>query len=213
MIKPNFVGPKSFYLNPTIINLSTAEIAAIDTVFALGTVSPFAYTATVRDNYDTKNFFTDNAGSDLAADRRLAVGLFLSADNEKKNLLFQVSGKVIMNIAAGTAVVNGSFFIGRKATNNTVVSDLTAPQNTLAQFTLLPSQSGYRNSTSTSNALLSDSIQSDVFALQLDGGFVWCFGYMLDNPSAATAATGLRGTISLAFRKYNDPLDVYRVSG
>lgn len=202
MLNANVVGPKVFYLNPTSDKLSTANLAATDTAIS-DAISPYAYTATVRDDYDTFNFHTDDAGSVVAVGMRNAFGLFLTPENNKGNLLFQVSGKVILNGAGTTPLPLGAFFFGRRATSNTVVSDKTAPQNPLVAYTLLPSMHYFQSA-----SLTSDYVETEVFSLQLAGGFVYCFGYYIQNCSGANALT-FRGTISLSVRKYGSGLDIY----
>lgn len=208
MIKPDFIGPKSLYLNPASDQLVSADLAAIDTDYTVTTViQPYAYTATVADNYDAFNFLFDNAGADLLPNRRIAVGLFLSPQNDKGNLLFQVSGKV--DISGGAvAITKGSFFFGRKSTNNTVVSTKVAAANSLALYRLLECKQKMSYISGTTQ-IISESCEEEVFTLNLSGGFVYCFGYFLDNMSGAIAQS-LRGHICLSVRKYASTLDVFR---
>jgi len=206
MFRPDFIGRKSLYLNPSSDKLTTANIAAIDTAFS-DVISPYAYTATVRDDYDSFNFLFSDAGSDLVAGQRLAVGLFLSPQNEQGNLLFQLSGALKL-VRSGTITTTSQFFFGRKATNNTVVSDKTAPQNTLASFMYLPSNKLNSGVLSTP---VHDSIETEVFSLNLAGGYVYCFGLLLDNVSAVTTDT-LKGGVSLSMRKYSSEIEVFRPS-
>lgn len=211
MIKPDFVGPQALYFNPVLATpkFTTANIAAISTaVGAMDVISPYAYTATVSDEYDSSNFLLADAGAELDAAKRLAVGLFLTPDNDLGNLLFQVSGSVHINSEEDTnSDFAGRFFFGRKATNNTVVSDLTAPQNTLAKYTILPSVSSWLMNV-TKYTHLNDSIQSQVFSLKVAAGYVYCFGYMLDNFGGNTPLCN--GIISLAVRKYRTSIDCFR---
>jgi len=216
MLRAEMVGPKILYFNPSMSSkISTANLAAIKTTAgAMDVMSPYAYTATVADEYDTCNFILADAGATLAATSRVAFGLFLTPDNEKGNLLFQVSGKAAFSSVTGTnPLVRGGFFFGRKATNNTVVSSLAAVSNTLAKFQYLPSKfervSGGASSGTSSGISLHDSIETEIFTLTLSGGYVYCFGYYLENYAASTPDVALHGGVSLQFRKFRSSLDVF----
>jgi len=213
MIRPNFVGSPWMYLNPSADYFSTAELAAIDTAFDPAVVSPYAYTATVADDKDAFNFNMAAAGSVLVAGMRVAFGLFLSPENEKKNLMWQVTGKAKLYGSGTGLATHGSFFFGRKATNNTVVSSKASANNTLASYMLLPSKSVQMPNfptTSGTTTVIVDSIQSNGFSLYLDAGYVYCFGYLLDNVTANNAT--LYGGINLSFRKYQSEIGVFRPS-
>lgn len=207
-MKANVVGSKALYLNPGVTSFTTGELAAIDTTFAMATISPYAYTATVREDYDTRNFNFDDAGATLAFGNRVAFGLFLSADNSKKNLLWQFSGKSHIIFTGNTTQIHGAFFIGRRATSDTVVSSKAAASNTLAAYALLP----HNFSQFLANAYLVQSVETEGFTLELEDGFVYCFGYLIDNVSAATDIL-MKGGISLAVRKAAYPLSNYPVVG
>lgn len=203
-MKPNPIGDKSLYLNPSFTTLNTAVLAAIDGAIDQTLMLPYAYTATVRDDYDARNYNFDNAGADLPAGTRAAVGLFLSAENEKKNFLWQLTGKLSMSSIAA-ASIRGGFFFGRRATSSTVVSNGGSPQNSLAQFMYLPETSVAVDGTNREY-----SIRSDHFSLELAGGFVYCFGFFMENYGVAVA--GLKGSASLAFRKYRSELAAHQPS-
>jgi len=212
MIRPNFIGAKSLYLNPAVSKLSTANLAAIDGAYAFDSYLPYAYSATVSDTYDSNNFCLDDAGANLVAGQRVSFGLFLSPQNDLKNLLFQVSGGAKWRASHATAFggVRGSYFFGRKATNNTVVSDLASANNTLAKFTVLRSWDSLANDGTGLASTFAQYIQDEVYALELSTGYVYCFGYELTNHGSADVV--MRGGVSLAFRKYNSELGVFRPS-
>lgn len=203
-MKPNVVGPKILYLNPSTDRFTTAEIALIDTNISATDIKPYAYTATVRDDYDAFNFATDDAGSTLVPSVRVAWGLFLSPQNEKGNLLFQLSGKAHFTSSLTGGLVSGGFFFGRKATNNTVTSSKAGTANTLDKFIILPSNSQIAPNVP---GLIADSIQSEIFTLAVTGGYVYCFGYFLQN--GAGSNTTLLGKVDLAIRKWTEPINVF----
>lgn len=209
-MKPNFLGSKSMFFNPSIISFNTAEIGLIDTAISPSVISPYAYTAVVRDDYDAANFNLDAAGVSLVAGQRVAFGLFLSPQNHLGNLLFQLTGKVMLTATLGTfGGLTGSFFFGRKATNNTVVSSKAAASNTLASYMLLPS-TAVNMVTSGAPGVLNDNLESELFSLYLEDGFVYCFGYLLDSVQVASAIVG---GMSLALRKYSTEIPEFHPTG
>lgn len=199
-MRPNIVGAKAMYFNPSNVVFSAAEIAAIDSTYDDAIISPYAYTATVREDYDAINyFFADDGSSIIPNGMRASFGLFIAPQNDKKNLLFQLSGKVVVNTFSNVGC-RGFFFFGRKATDNTVVSSKAATSNQLAKYTMLPSQYsgiGQDNVGSTISQLHTDSIETELFSLELQGGFVYCFGY---NMVADSADMTVRGGMSLSMR-------------
>lgn len=208
MIKPDFIGDKIFYLNPSFTTVTTAVYAGIDGAIDNKLVLPYAYTATVRDDYDARNYEFEQAGVTAVLGTRAAFGLFLSPENDKHNLLFQVNGKVSIIAPAANGLLRVGFFFGRRATSNTVVSNGGSPQNSLAQFMYLPCDVMYDQA--SLNGRVSASICRDLFALELAGGFVYSFGFFVENHAASAAITGFA---SLSFRKYRDEIGVFRPSG
>jgi len=209
-MRPDPVGPKVLYFNPSSDKLSTANLAAIDSVHATDTVQPYAYTATVRDDYDAFNFLTDDAASNLVTDRRVAFGLFLSPQNDLKSFMFQLYGKACFLVGGTNVTPKGSFFFGRKATNNTVTSDKASANNTLAKWIYLPSIHT-SDRLGTGNRVYTDEINTELFSYELSGGFVYCFGFMMDNNGAADIS--LKGGVSLAFRKYSTVIQEFSPTG
>jgi len=98
-----------------------------------------------------------------------------------------------------------TFFFGRKATNNTVVASKASAENALANHILLPSHF------STNSALHKQySIETELFALNETAGYVYCFGILIPNYGSAVTA---EFDISLAIRKYSEPLSVFPADG
>jgi len=209
MLRPNFIGSKSLYLNPAFVSFTTAELALIGTTTPNTTVQPYAYTATVRDDYDAMNITIPTRNQ--AVTTRLAFGVFLSPENEKGNLIFQVSGNVQdIHSASASAYPTCSFFFGRKATNNTVVSSKAGANNDLAAYMLLPVKS-HSNQAPGTTGKMNVSVETEVFSVGLSGGYVYCFGFYIDNPIGAGIIThDLQA--SLAMRKYSSELGVFRPS-
>lgn len=213
MLRPNIVGPQGLYLNPAMTQLTSANIAATDETYNMDILNPYAYSAVVSDNYDAHNFFLADAGSSFVNGTQWACGLFLTPQNEKKNMVFQVSG----SFSFASAIVDQSqvlgvrYFFGRAA-SNTVVSDLTGVQNPLAKYMYLPMNSqtsGYQQALVAAGYVVQGSIESQVFTLELVGGFNYCFG-MVVYYSGATQIW--RGGCSLAVRKYGTELGVFTPS-
>lgn len=208
MIRPNVIGPKLFYINPNVLSATTAVMAAIDEAAPSLLPSVQAYTATVREDYDSREVsFDGTADSVLAANMQVAFGLFLTPDNDKRNLLFQLRGSFhCLNTGAGRGFINSYFFFGRKATDNTVVSSVAAPANALAGFTIV-SPTVHHEAADTDVIRIVNDFEKEIVAVELAGGFNWCFGFLLQNMSA-TAQSLNSGRLSLAFRKYASELTV-----
>lgn len=207
MIRPNFIDSKTLYLNPGFDAFTTAEIALIDSPNSNNVVNPYAYTAAVREDYDAFNFYASDSGANLAAGQRVAFGLFLTADNLKGNLLFQLYGKARFNLSGTNTAIHGTFIFGRRAVSDVVVSSKAGPNNLLSTFIGVPSMSLVNTGLSTAG-LLVDSVETELFSLKLDAGFVYCFAYMMSNYSASPVT--LLGGVSLAFRKYQSEIGVFR---
>lgn len=217
-MKPNVIGPKILYLNPSDDVFTTAQLAAIDTAYwpVVGNYSPYAKSATVRDDYDTGRFLSDTAAtSNIAGKMRNSFGLFLSADNNKKNLLWQLSGSIYVSVIDTIDVTQNlrtSFFFGRKATNDTVTSSKSAVSNTLEKVMTLPakvlsSHTGPLGATSGNGNSFYASIESELFSLEEAGKFVYCFGASIDN--TGSDALPCVFDISLSLRKFVTPMFVY----
>jgi len=212
-MKPNSVGPKILYLNATEDSFTTAELAAIDTTNAPAAVnySPYAYSATLRSDYDA--FRPYISAQSLAAVNRVCFGLFLSPDNDKRNLLFQLTGRARLHMADTTECgINLSFFFGRKATNNTIVSSKAGVNNTLETIQHLPltvCMASYEPIVAgTTNRIYRDiSINSELFSLYSSGKYVYCFGVEIRNTTSSSQT--ITFDASLAFRKYSSAIEVY----
>jgi hypothetical protein len=214
-MKPNSVGKKHLYFNPgTAVSFNTTELAAIDSTLgnAPESLYPYAYTATVRDDYDTMNFSTGSYNvSDVAAQRNLAWGVFLSPENDKKNLLFQASG--VLDLQCDSALddyMQCGFFFGRTA-SSVITSTKAATANQLAKGIWLPGHSSVTVGGFTGQPrYMSIGFEGEIFSYYLNGGYNYCFGVWVQNPGAAVGSVSLKGTISL--RKYSTELGVFRPS-
>lgn len=216
-MRPDSVGKKILWLNPGVntTTFTTADLAAIDTVAntAASNIAPYAYTATVRDDYDTARYANAGiAAIDLLSTQRVAFGVFLSPENDKGNLLFQLSANVnVLGDIANDDNLRVRFFFGRKATNNTVVSSKAAVSNSLANYIWLPNNIAFCSGALGFPSQISSNIESELFGLTLSGGFVWCFGFAIDNMSANTASIQFDSSISC--NKYRGVLEHFRPSG
>jgi len=205
MLRPNFIGPKALYLNPDQDELTTTNMAAIDAGYsnASSSFKPYAYSATVREDYDTRRFVSADSGSVLVSGKRVSFGLFMTPDNDKGNLLWQLSGKLSLVNTTELGLITSQFFFGRKATDNTVVSSKASANNTLSQHILLP----YNMDFSLPGMEL--RYESELFSLELEAGYVYCFGASIWNLGADAT---LFFDASLAMRKYGTEIDLHRPS-
>jgi len=83
--------------------------------------------------------------------------------------------------------------------------------NYVAKYMLLPSNCISSPINGTGNRYQSDCIESQIFSVELSAGYVYCFGYLIDNHSANSAT--FQGGISLSFRKYESELSSYKPRG
>jgi len=205
MIRPNFIGNKVDYLNiGTTVSPTSANIAALDSSWGTETIYPYAASATVRENYDALNIYAH--GQDFVFTNKAAFGVFLTPDNEKGNLLFQFSGCMTVQSLSNSANFHPYFFFGRKATNNTVVSDLTSQNNALDKYIILPTQI-----TNGTSANMTISCNTEIIGAYQSGGYNWCAGIVFSCGGAANVTFyNLKATVML--RKYQSEIGVYRPS-
>lgn len=219
-IKPDYIGKKCLYLNPSEVSFTSAELALIDTAInpVVANISPYGYTSTVRDDYDTVRIVSAATNTAVVAANRASFGLFLSPENDKKNFLFQVTGTVRWTMTAAAGVytnLQAGFFFGRKATNNTVTSSKAGVNNTLEKVMFLPPTS-YNFSPITWDVSVPEpvggpslicGIESEIFTLAEADKFVYCFGACLEN-CGSNNVNGIFD-ISLSVRKYGKNLATY----
>lgn len=210
MIKANRVGDKVFYLNPSV-----TEFVSGDTDLIAGTYSnlaasymPYAYTSTVRSDYDSHRFVSTGAAPVQISDvERVSFGLFLTPQNEFGSFLFQLSGSIQVLHTGNPSMPN--FFFGRQATNNTVVSSKVGSNNALAKVLVLPPTSvAYAPAGTDGQAMIQYGIQTELFALSETGLFNYCFGASFSNP-ASSYTSEQYFDISLAVRKHSTTLTVF----
>lgn len=211
-IRPNAIGPKSFFFEPGLSTFTSAEIAAIDQSHNPSSLPfPYAYTATVRDDYDSRNFSTDSGAStqNLLAAQQFAFGLFLSPNYDLRNLLFQLSAHVHVASLGGDDAhpIRVIPFFGRTAAA-TVTSSKAAQSNLLSSWIQLPVQAIARHGDNAAGTIIANivevSVYQELFALRAStptlGTYPWCFGVLIQNTSGAEHSMSFHA--SLAFRKY-----------
>lgn len=206
-IRASSVGPKIFYKLPSIREFATADITAVDSAVDNSALYPYALSATVNQDLATGRFCFDEAGATLGAGQMMAVGTFLTPDNDLTSLLFQLSGKALIRTTTtvpGTVVPMG-FFYGRTE-SDTIVSSVAAAENLTIEHMSLPSRDLiFTDSIASIN---SHSIVDELVSLVEASGNVHVFGFYIKNTHGATAVT-LRGSIDLAFRKHKTILPVH----
>lgn len=207
-MKPNIVGKKTMAMSSNLAigfeSFTTAELANIDSTYSDEAVYPWARSATVREDYDCINVRLHS--SDIAIGSKIAFGVFLSPNNEKGNLMFQVSGRSQFNASAGS--FSAYWILGRKKTNNTVVSSKAAASNELEKYQLIHSWDTYY---SNSGAYKS-SILDEIFSFEKSGAYVYCLALVIQNSNGAAATTLYGSFISIQLRKYVSELSYYNAS-
>lgn len=206
-MKPNQLGPKTMFLNPGLTTFTSADFAAIDGDAGSNTIYPYAYSAVVRSDYDSRKFGSTTTNVDLVATKRVALGLFLSPESRECNLLFQLSGSVHYWFNGTSPIAGGFFFFGRKKTDNTVTSSKAATSNELDSWIVLPVNFQYEYSAGLMNA----SIEKELFALNDPGKYCYCFGFAFDNFSVSNPLN-TKFHCDLSFRKYNSEISAFMPS-
>lgn len=209
MIRANVIGPKVFYLNPGNTTFDSTIIAAVDSTCTpdAANVKPYAYSATVRDDYDARNFFVSKGSpATLISGQRLAFGLFLTPELSKGNLLFQLSGRLALQFDIN--YLNAHFFFGRKGTDNTVVSDTASANNALDKYMILPASNECATVDDSSDDIYTVlNIQTELVTLAESAGHVYCFGVMVDNLAGSNRTFGM--DCSLSIRKYGSEFSAF----
>jgi len=128
-IKPDAVGIKSFFLNPGVSQLTSTHVAAVDNALAYtaASIQPYAYTATVADTYDARNFSTDDAGSNLVTVSRNAAESALVEQKFGRESLVSSASSGIRDVFRGVGYGAGRGVEGALGLNDRVAKALARP--------------------------------------------------------------------------------------
>lgn len=198
MIRPDFVGKKIIFEKPNKLMTTTSINAAVDSTIANADIYPQAYTETVNDNFDERIVLTDGA-CNIATGNKLAFGLFLSPENEKNGLMFNVSGGVFTRSGSGSVGI--TFFFGRQA-GTTVTSSTGTPENQMEDYIVLGcEEGGYTNHRSV-------KLNEQIFAKRVGDGGNFVFGVLIRNLAGSDDQLYL--DLYLSFQKFGQNIDCFR---
>lgn len=199
MHRPNFVGNPLVYSAPGITTLSNANVDAISFPTSSTNVYANTHSATVPTSFNERVYRNTATDLDLAINNNFCVGLFLSANQDKKNVVYQCNGYC----AFTTNVSAQPYAIFGRASSSTITASVTAPDNLLSTYAFLPITTGG----STRNC----SVNVDVLKIyDSSNAYPYFFGFMFTNgPSLSTIAALV---CSLSFRAYVDEIDAHQPS-
>jgi len=199
MIRPNLTGDIVRYSDPTLTSLADAEIVLVDSAASSRDIYPYAYTATVSDDYEEANYNLIEKTSKSAM--KLVYGIFLSADNNKKNLLFNASVSVNAETVDSRVLIYPIF--GR-TTASTVTSTKAGTANVLDNYIILPHILSHCDTA----AAIAMNMNTQILGLYKSTGEIWCLGVVIANVSGADRVLNLECSMQLT--KHGTTTDVFK---
>ncbi|UOF79420.1 hypothetical protein [Microviridae sp.] len=198
--------------------LTNAIVDNVDSAISSSNIYPWAYSATLQNQLDERNFRTVATDVDLAAASRFSAGLFLAdstelGNNPKKNIFLSVKGSLnfFSEVAAPFKVY---FILGRCNASSITQSDVTA-SNLLSRYIVLPEigQTSY-GANNTNQVMVHRSIDTQILKIGFDStGYPLCFAFVIENLSSITAYNFDFLQASLQFQIWDQALQAYRVKG
>lgn len=201
MLKPNIVGEHLIY-DPNVqgsTGFTSADLAAIDADLDQNQQYPYAYSGTVRDDYDACKYYVDDAGVHILADKKNSFGVFLSADEDIGDFLFVCSGRVEIFSEADLMVYP---FLGVR-TGSAVTSSLVAASNSVSDYMLLPCD------VSRDTNCLSVSWREVCCYIHEGNGYPLCHAFTVENPGSDNEII-MRSSIMI--HKWKKEINVYNPS-
>jgi len=199
MLRPSFTGNIHYMKNPAVTALTTANIIAIDGASGAGTVfQPYAYTATVVDDKEEHNYCID--GQDLGANLKVCFGIFLSAEDTKRNMMFNIQGALSYKGSSHSVKIYPIFGITNATT---VTSTLIAQANDLDYWKIISCEgvsAGASAKFITFNTQIVIEGRSDAK--------LKCLAWVLDNESGAGSTNYVLSSLSM--QKYTETTDVFK---
>lgn len=191
MRKVNLLNNPVIYSTPDSDDFSTAELALIDDSYLGNAQKPNAYTATVKDDYESRRVFF-NDPPDIATVMKAGFGLFLSNEgNLKGNMMFTCVAS--MNLIVETTPLFTAYALFGRTSASTITSSKSAADNALVNWAILPSSLQLEDNT------LNLSVNTNVIAEAQTADEVFCFAVFLSNGTAG--AVSLIGGLHMTFIK------------
>lgn len=207
MQRPNFVGDAVRYsVVAAGSNVSTFTNTIVDAVDSSGSDSDtygHTYSATVPIEFNSRLWVVDDATTTLDASMKLCFGVFIGANNDKGNVIYQCSGSI--NFGAATGALNGLYPVFARS-GGVIVADNTAPQNLLVNPMILPNSNFVRGS-----QIMNCSCNIDVLKiLDSTNSNSYFFGWVLIGGSAGCPLDNLIASTSI--RAYVDEIECFNPS-
>jgi len=204
-MKPDLSNNPFYYKNPSIFTLTDTIVDAIDSATTNNNIYPYANTSVVSEDF-AELVVRNNSSSNptLTANYRIAYGVFLSALNDRKDIIFQVNGSFVTYRDASASIYP---IIGR-ASSNSVVSSSSSVENLLSTYSILPYSSGSLGG-SPNQSIASVSI--DIYKrLDSSNTYPYFFGWVIEAGGALCTLATIVSSISV--RAYSNEVDPYRPS-
>jgi len=194
MLQPNLRGSMAHNIHAAPVDFLTADLALIDSDIYSKTYLPYAYTATVADDSDGVSYTIATAAQAIADDQKVALGLYLSADNEKGNLVFNLQGSVSARYSAND--VSTFFIFGRR--DGAVTSTKAGTANQLGRNIILP-----LDTISQDDGLVFASINQSIIIQcdTTDTAVAYCFALVMENETGGAVTAKMESTLSM--QKYS----------
>ena len=126
------------YDDPTRVQFTVAEMAAIDTANSSDDLHPYSYKSSAGQKYENIIWQENTATPpEVVAGHKFAVGTFLTNEsNEKGNLMFTCNGSAQFATEQSVQILMFPFF-GRTSASG-ITSSKAVPSNILAKYQILP---------------------------------------------------------------------------
>lgn len=214
---PNEAESKVQYGTPGESLFTNTIVDAIQHPLSSTDIYPWAYSASLSNEWDERNFRSVANDLDLTASRRIAFGLFLSdsqlGDKAKEKILFSCIGSLEMSIETSAPIRVYPIF-GR-CNAGSIVQDNAAPANKLSRYIRLPQISPTSSGgPASSQYILRSDVKSDVLKIGYDStAYPLFFGYVIENTHTATAYNIDYLQCSLQFHIWEKVNQTFKIMG
>jgi len=215
----NYEGSKMLFGDPGETIFTNAIVDAIDTATTSTDIYPYAYSATLQNQFDERNFRSLATDVDIAISSRIAFGLFLADTTEtgntaKKNVILSMRGSHIFNTEALASI--RAYYIFGRCSASTVTSTTAATANLLSEYIVIPERAPVNRSYMATSTPFEQrgACSEDIVKIAFGGtGYPLFFGLVIENLSPSTAYNFDQLVCSLSFQIWDQPLQAYRVKG
>lgn len=204
MKRSNLVGNHILLEDQGDKTFTNAIVDAIDSASNSIDVYPWCKSATVQEYRDSHNFHSLGYATTLAQGQKVAFGVFLTADNDKGNLVFDVNGCI--NIQRDGTNVSVYPIFGRTYASTLTQSDAAA-SNLLDHYIILPF--GLNPVYEVTNFQDYCTFKNSILSIELSDGYIYCLAWVIESHNSG-ADVGMIFHASLDIQKYSSVTNVYR---